>query len=305
MDRMRILILCAFAIAACGDGGGGGGGGGGAGSGIFPDSNPWNTDISGSPLDPKSDQYIASIGATGGLKADWSSVAGGNYGIPYVEVPADQKLVPVSFVDYEDESDPGPYPIPDNAPIEDGGDAHVIVVDRGNGWLYELYQGEKVSGGWQAANGAKWNLRSNNGRPPGWTSADAAGLPIFPGLARFDEVAAGEIKHALRFTVSRSQRGYVGPASHAAGSCALNSECPPMGLRLRLKASVDISGYPQQVRVVLTALKKYGMIVADNGSNWYISGAPAAGWIDDDLQKIRGIKGSDFEVVQSGAITAQ
>jgi hypothetical protein len=186
-----------------------------------------------------------------------------------------------------------------------GGDAHVIAVDRANGFLYELYQGQKVAGGWSAANGAKWNLKSNATRTIRWTSADAAGLPIFPGLARYDEVAAGEITHALRFTINSTQRGFVAPATHAAGSCAINSACPPMGLRVRLKAAVDISTYPAQVRVVLTALKKYGMILADNGSNWYISGAPNPGWIDDDLQKIRGIHGSDFEAVQHGAIQAQ
>jgi hypothetical protein len=299
---MRNLIFCLLVVGCSDGGGGGGGGGGGNGLPVFPSDNPWNTDITQSPVDPMSDQYIASIGLTGGLKADWSSIAGGNYGIPYVEVPKDQKLVPVEFTDYPDESDPGPYPIPDNAPIEDGGDAHVIVVDRGNGFLYELFVGEKASGGWRAAGGAKWNLQSNAGRPANWTSADAAGLPIFPGLARFDEVSAGEIKHALRFTASKTQKGWVAPASHSAGSCALNSECPPMGLRLRLKASVDISSYPPQVRVVLTALKRYGMILADNGSNWYISGAPAAGWNDDDLQKIRGIKGSDFEAIKASAI---
>jgi hypothetical protein len=249
--------------------------------------------------------YIQSIGSSTGLHADFSNIVDGAYGIPYVEVPPDQALVPVTFTDYPDESDPGPYPIPDNAPIENAGDGHVIVVDRGNGFLYELYQGMKVANGWSAANGAKWNLRSNAGRPAGWTSADAAGLPVFPGLARYDEVSAGAIEHALRFTVSASQKGYVAPALHAAGSCATGSSCPPMGLRVRLKASFDISSFGPQSRVILTALKKYGMIVADNGSNWYFSGAPDAGWNDDDLHQLRQVTGDQFEVVQAGPITPQ
>jgi hypothetical protein len=280
---------------------------GDGGSPIFPPDNAWNTDVSNAQVDPMSDQYIASIGLTTGLHPDFSSIAGGNYGIPYVEVPPDQALVPVTFTTYPDESDPGPYPIPDNAPIEGNGvgDAHCIVVDRGNGFLYELYQASHPSSGWRASNGAKWNLSSNMGRPMGWTSADAAGLPIFPGLARYDEVAAGAINHALRFTINSSQKGYVAPASHAAGSCALDSACPPMGLRVRLKASFDVSSFKPQTQVILTALKKYGMIVADNGSNWYISGAPNAGWDDDDLHQLGMVKGMSFEVVQTGPITPQ
>ena len=272
---------------------------------LLPPSNWWNTDITNAPVDPMSSQYIASIGGSTGLHPDFSSVAGGNYGIPYVEVPPTQPLVPVTFTVYPDESDPGPYPIPDNAPIEMGGDGHVIVVDRGNGFLYELYQGMKVTGGWSASNGAKWDLKSNAGRTPGWTSADAAGLPIFPGLARFDEVNGGAIPHALRFTVSSSQKGYVAPASHAAGSCALGSACPPMGLRVRLKASFDDSAFTPQAKVILEALKHYGMIVADNGSDWYISGAPDPGWNDDDLHHLGQITGDQFEVVQAGTITPQ
>lgn len=304
--RSSFALLGCLILAACGgtsatNPGTDPGSDGGT-SGIFPADNPWNTDISNAPVDPKSDQYIANIGASTGLHPDFDAIGDG---IPYVEVPSDQALVPVTFTDYPDESDPGPYPIPDDAPIENGGDGHVIVVDRGNGFLYELYQGSQGFGGWSAANGAKWDLRSNAGRPAGWTSADAAGLPIFPGLVRYDEVTAGAIHHALRFTVSRTQTGYVAPASHAAGSCALNSDCPPMGLRLRLKASVDISGYPPSVQVILTALKHYGMIVADNGSAWYISGAPDSRWNDDDLHQLNGITGSDFEVIASGPITAE
>jgi hypothetical protein len=270
---------------------------------IFPPDNPWNTDISNDPVDPNSDNYIASIGASVGLHPDFDSIGDG---IPYVDVPPTQLKVPVTFTSYPGESDPGPYPIPDNAPIEGGGDAHVIVVDRLNGYLYELYQGMKVASGWSAANGAVFNLRSNALRPAGWTSADAAGLPIFPGLVRYDEVTAGLIPHALRFTIAQTQKGYVSPARHAAGSCAYGSNCPPMGLRVRLKSSVVITTYPPSVQVILTALKKYGMFVADNsgGSNWYISGEPNASWNDSDLHKINGIIGSDFEVVQSGPITA-
>jgi hypothetical protein len=299
---MRLTIFAILACMGCG-GGGGGGGGGGPGSGIFPDDNWWNTPIDNAPVDPKSNDYLTSIGLDVGLKADWSSIAGGNYGIPYVEVPGDQKLVPIMLRDYADESDPGPYPVPLDAPIEQGSDAHVIAVDRTNGFLYELGEARREGDGWSAIVGAKWNLRENAKRTKDWTSADAAGLAIFPGLARFDEVAAGEIKHALRFTVSRTQEGYVHPATHSAGSCPINSNCPPMGMRVRLKASVDISGYPAQVRVVLAALKKYGLILADNGTNWYITGSPAAGWIDDDLQRIRNIRGRDFEVIETGPIT--
>ncbi len=279
---------------------------GGAGSvgQVFPASNAWNQEVDGThaTVDAMSDQYIASIGVGVGLHPDFDAQGDG---IPYVVVPKNQAEVPVTFVDYPDESDPGPYPIPDNAPVEDGGDGHVIVVDPGNGFLYELYQGMKVSGGWQASNGAKWNLQTGAPRPMGWTSADAAGLPIFPGLVRYDEVSAGAINHALRFTIDKSQKGYVAPASHAAGSCAINSACPPMGMRLRLKASVDISGYKDQPRVVLQALKTYGLIVADNGSNWYISGEPNANWNDDDMHTLGQIKGSDFEVISVGTITPE
>jgi hypothetical protein len=303
-----LSAAAALALGGCGDGNGGDGGGGSGGGGynaacptIFPADNPWNTDISSAEVDPMSAQYIASIGTTVGMHNDFDAIGDG---IPYVEVPPDQKLVPITFVDYPDESDPGPYPIPDDAPVEMGGDRHVIAVDRGNCRLYELFNATKVSGGWEASNGARWDLSSNAGRPAGWTSADAAGLPIFPGLVRYDEVQAGEINHALRFTVVYTQRGYVAPATHFASSDT-NPDLPPMGLRVRLKASVDISSYPPSVQVILRALKKYGMMVADNGSNWYISGAPDARWIDDDLAKISGIKGSDFEAIKHGPITTQ
>ena len=246
-----------------------------------------------------STQYIASIGATTGMHNDFDSVGDG---IPYVEVPANQAKVPIAFVAYGSESDPGPYPIPDNAPVENGSDKHVIAVDHGNCRLYELFHSAKTASGWQADSGAIWDLSSNAGRHPGWTSADAAGLPVFPGLVRYDEVASGTINHALRFTVASSQAGYVAPASHFA-SADTNPALPPMGLRVRLKASVDISTYPSSVQVILKALKKYGMIVADNGSNWYLSGQPDTRWIDGDLAKLKNIRGSDFEVVMHGPIS--
>jgi hypothetical protein len=309
---MRVLIFFALAASACSSSGGPGPGPGSDGGGlpqtgeVFPPDNPWNTDISDPdkfPVDPMSTDYLNSIGINTGLHPDFDSVGDG---IPFVIVPGNQPKVPITFTAYPDESDPGPYPIPYNAPVEGGGDMHVIAVDLDNGFLYELYNGSKIANGWQADNGAVFNLHSNALRPAGWTSADAAGLPIFPGLVRYDEVINQQaINHALRFTVDKSQKGYISPARHAAGSCALNSACPPMGLRLRLKASLDISTYPPSVQVILTALKKYGLIVADNGSNWYVSGEPNANWNDDDLHKLGAVKGGDFEVIASGPITPQ
>jgi hypothetical protein len=293
------------------DGGGGsGGGGGGSGGGggpmhgqVFPADNPWNSDISKAKVDPKSDDYITNMGANSGLHADFDAIGDG---IPFVFVSGAQKKVAVSF-DNAEESDPGPYPLADDAPIENGGDAHCIAVDFDNGKLYELYVADHSGGKWSAASGAIFDLNSNSQRPAGWTSADAAGLPIFPGLVRYDEVVnQKEIKHALRFTASRTMSGYVAPARHSAGSCDVgDSGCtaPPMGARLRLKASVDISSYPASAQVILTALKKYGMFLADNGSSWFISGEPNEAWIDDDIRQISGIKGRDFEVLETGPIT--
>jgi hypothetical protein len=291
----------------------GGTGAGGLGPGaalvtpLFPASNAWNTRIDASPVDPNSAALIASIGATSTLHADFgANWNGGQFGIPYVVVPGTQKKVPVSF-DYADESDPGPYPIPADAPIEGGanatGDRHVLVVDRDNRKLYELFDARPATGGgWRAGSGAVFDLTSNATRPAGWTSADAAGLPILPGLVRYDEVAAGHIDHALRFTVARSRKGYIAPARHFASSNTSTS-LPPMGMRVRLKASFDTSGYPTQTRVVLTALKTYGMIVADNGSNWYLSGAPDSRWNDDQLNALKQVPGSAFEVVAMGPVT--
>lgn len=275
---------------------------------LFPANNIWNTDISALPAAGNSASIIASIGSTGHLHPDFGAglYDGGPIGIPYVVVPSNQQGVNVSF-DYSDESDPGPYPIPANAPIEGGsgssGDRHVLVVQSGSCKLFETYASYPQSNGtWKAASGAVWNLNSNTLRPRTWTSADAAGLPILPGLVRYDEVANGVIAHALRFTVQNSQDTFVWPARHEASSHA-NTNYPPMGMRLRLKASVNISSFSAQNRVILTALKRYGMMVADNGSNWYISGAPDDHWNNDDLANLAKIPGSDFEVVDTSGLT--
>jgi hypothetical protein len=266
---------------------------------IFPADNAWNTDISMAPLDPRSDAWVASVGDTAAFHPDFGSV----YGIPYTTADASTALVPVTF-DYADESDPGPYPIPADAPIERGSDAHVIVVDTSACMLYELFAAQPGSMAWHAGSGALFDLRSNALRPAGWTSADAAGLPIFPGLARYEEAAAGEIRHALRFTAVRTQRGYVYPARHFA-STITDPNVPPMGARARLKASVDISGMTPQAQVVARALQQYGIILADNGSNWYVTGAPDTRWDDGDLDALKKLRGADFEFVQAGAVTTQ
>ena len=273
----------------------------------FPDNNPWNQDVSSSPIDPNSDNLIASIGLSTGLHADFGTVYDGHpNGIPYVVVAASQPKISISSFEYSDESDVGPYPIPQDAPIEGGpdgdGDRHILILDRENFILYELYHAFFAAGRWTAGSGAIFDLKTNDLRPAGWTSADAAGLPIFPGLVRYDEVVEqGEIRHALRFTVQRSRRAYVPPARHFASS-STDPNLPPMGMRVRLKQSFDVSGYPAQVQVILIALKKYGMFVADNGSNWFISGAPDARWNDDQLSTLRGVHGSDFEVIQMDSI---
>ena len=274
---------------------------------MFPPDNPWNTDISAYPVHPNSAAFVADINMTGNqfLHADFGSNPG--YGIPYIIVPQSQILIPIVFTEYGSESDPGPYPVPPNAPIEggaaSGGDRHVLVLNSGECKLYELYRAFYVGppgvDAWDADSGAVWDLNSNALRPEGWTSADAAGLPILPGLARYDEAASGAIKHALRFTVWRTQRGYIHPATHFAGSTA---SAPPMGLRLRLKASYDVSGYTGQARVILEALKRYGMIVADNGSSWFITGASDPRWDDTDLDQLKTVPGAAFEAVYTGEI---
>jgi hypothetical protein len=269
---------------------------------IFPASNPLNRDISQARVDPKSASYIAAIGASLHLHADFGTNP--SYGIPYAVVTRRQAKVPIRFSESGDQSDPGPYPIPPGARVEgagEEGDRHVLVLQTGACRLYELYAARRLGGGWEAGSGAVFKLRSNALRPEGWTSADAAGLPILPLLVRYPEVHAGRIDHALRVTVARTQRGYIHPATHFASS---NSEAslPPMGLRLRLKASFGLAGYHGQALVVLQALKRYGLIVADNGSSWYITGAPDPRWNDEDLNQLKSVPGSAFEAVHSGPI---
>jgi hypothetical protein len=273
---------------------------------IFPATNAWNQRVDQLPVAANSAQLIASMGATTGLHPDFGSglYDGRPIGIPFDVVSKKTPRSRVTF-DYADESDKVAYPIPKTVHIEGGrassGDRHGLLLDKDACRLYELYALSPSGRGWKAGSGATWSLRSNAVRPAGWTSADAAGLPIFPGLARYDEVARGTIDHALRFTVSRTRRAYVYPARHFASSSD-DPSLPPMGTRVRLKAGVDISGYPKQARVVLQALKTYGMIVADNGSNWYISGAPDPHWSNDALHALGGIKGSDFEVVDTSSL---
>jgi len=270
---------------------------------VFPPDNAWNADISSAPVHPNSDALIASCGATRSLHPDFGTTYEGvPWGIPYITVRGSQERVSVTF-DYADESDPGPYPIPRGAPIEGGpgssGDRHVIVVDTDNWKLYELFDAHPVNGGasWQAGSGAVFDLNSNSLRPNGWTTADAAGLPIFPGLVRYEEaVTQGAITHAVRFTCPVTRRAYVHPARHYASS-RTEANLPPMGMRVRLKAAVDISTFPPEVQVILAAMKKYGMLLADNGGGFYVSGAPDPRWNDANIDTMKRIKGSDFEVV--------
>jgi hypothetical protein len=269
---------------------------------ILPASNAINRDISSAPVDPRSAAYVESIGPSLHLHADFGTNPG--YGIPYVVVKRHQAKVPIHFSEYGGESDPGPYPIPPSAPVEgagEEGDRHVLALQEGSCKLYELYAARRLGGGWEAGSGAIFNLRSNALRPEGWTSADAAGLPIFPLLARYPEVHAGRIDHALRVTVPRTQAGYIHPATHLASSSS-DPNLPPMGLRLRLKADFGLSGYRGQALVILRALKRYGLIVADNGSSWYITGAPDRRWSDEDLDQLKTVPGSAFEAVSSGPI---
>jgi hypothetical protein len=308
---LRHVLLGAGALAALAAGGDGATGPGVPGPGttlagcpVFPADNAWNRDIRDAPVDPRSDAYIRSIGLDSRLHPDFASRT---YGIPFRVVPKGERRVPIRFTDYAGESDKGPYPVPPDARVEGGSDRHVLVLQRGTCKLYELFGARKRSPptrGWAAASGATWDLRSNALRHAGWTSADAAGLPILPGLARAGEVAAGarHITHALRVTVRRTQRAYVAPARHAASSDR-DPALPPMGLRLRLKQSYDISRFTGQARVVLQALKTYGLIVADNGSSWYITGAPDRRWDDDNLHSLGQVPGSAFEAVRTGPLT--
>lgn len=253
------------------------------------------------PVAPSTSTYVNTIGAATGVHADFGSGLwdGGPIGIPFITVPGTQTKYPASFT-YADESDPGPYAVPLTAPIEGGsastGDRHAISIDTDNCILYELYAAYPQASSWQAGSGSIFNLVSNALRPSGWTSADAAGLPIFPGLVRFDEILSGEIRHALRFTVPQTQRAFVWPARHYASSLT-GSQYPPMGVRFRLRANFDISGYSPTNQIILKALKKYGMMIADNGSAWFLSGAPDSRWDNSDLHNLGAVHGSDFEVV--------
>lgn len=268
---------------------------------LFPASNVWNKRVDKLPVAANSQAVISSIGLDVGLHPDFGTVWDGHpNGIPYTVAGKKTKRYRVSF-EYASESDRKRYPIPANVKIEGGSDHHALIVERDSCRLYELYALRKTSSGWSAGSGAIWNLRSNKLRPAGWTSADAAGLPMLPGLARYDEVARGHIDHALRFTVESTRRAYIYPARHFA-SDSTDPNLPPMGLRVRLRAGFDISGYPRQVRVILTALKRYGMIVADNGANWYISGAPDKRWSDDALHAIGNVTGANFEVVDTSTL---
>ncbi len=275
----------------------------------FASDNFWNTDISGAPVDANSGAIINFIGPTIGMHADFGSgqYQGSNIGIPYAVVGGTQSPVSINFTAYGDESDPGPMPIPGNASIEGdpnpgNGDRHVLVLDNSNCFLYELYSSyPNTDGSWNAASAAVWDLLANEQRPWTWTSADAAGLPIFPGLVRYDEVAAGQIQHAIRFTLPQSRAAMVLPATHWAAN-STDPNAPPMGMRLRLKAGYDISGFSTNVQVILSAMKKYGLIMADNGSAMYISGTPDSRWDNNDLHNLSQVPASAFEVVQMNPI---
>jgi hypothetical protein len=273
---------------------------------VFPATNRWNQDVSKLPVRSDSAALVRTISATGGLTKLHPDFGGhGAYGIPFILVGPKAIRVPIHYVWYGDESDPGPFPIPGNAPVEGGassnGDRHVIVLQEGTCHLFELYAAHWRGNRWDAGSGVNWNLASNTLRPLGWTSADAAGLPIFPGLVRYGEVASGSIHHALRFTVEATQRGYILPATHYASS-STNPSLPPMGLRLRLKAGYSLAHFHGQSLAILKALKTYGMIVADNGSSWYITGGADPRWNDNDLDQLKSVPGSAFEVVNTGPV---
>ena len=281
-----------------------------AGCAVFPADHIWNVPIDALPVDVNSAAYVATIGAGEYVHADfgsgeWPPGSGAPIGIPCVDVPGSQPQVPVTF-DYADESDPGPYPIPTSAPIEGGPDSeddrHVLVVDRDDCVLYELYYAfPQPDGSWQAGSGAIFDLKGYTLRPAGWTSADAAGLPILPGLVRYDEVAQGEIRHALRFTAPQTRRAYIWPARHYASDLT-EAQYPAMGQRFRLRADFDVSGFSPPVQVILRALKTYGMILADNGAPWYISGVPDERWSNDVLHELHQVHGSDFEAVDASSL---
>lgn len=266
---------------------------------IFPSDNPWNTDISKAKVDPLSDQYIASIGGAVALHPDFGHAT--DSGIPYVYVDNSEMKSTVKF-QYAKESDPGPYPIPASPPVEASGDAHILMIQTDECKLYEIFAADKQADGWHAGSGAIWDLKSNALRPDGWTSADAAGLPILAGLAKYGEASKGMMKHALRFTAESTQSAYASPARHSSGDGA-NKSLPPMGMRVRLKASFDTSKLTPQAKWVADTLKTYGMMLADNGGNWYITGAGDAGWDDNDLHNLNKIHGTDLEVIETGPLT--
>jgi hypothetical protein len=271
----------------------------------FPSDNLWNTDISNAPVDPNSANYINYIGATTTLHPDFGQglYAGQSMGIPYQIEAGTQPMVPVKLTAYGGQSDPGPMPVPANALIEGypkpgNGDRHVLVLDSGSCWLYELYNAHIKDGAWYAGSTAIWDMTINEQRPYTWTSADAAGLPIFAGLVRYDEVAAGAINHAVRFTLPVTQQAFTPPASHWASNVT-DANAPPMGMRMRLKAGFDISGFSPANQVILTALKQYGMILADNGSAIYITGMPDANWSNNDLHALTNITAASFDVISA------
>jgi len=269
----------------------------------FSSSSLWNTDISSAPVDPNSGTIISNWVGSVNVHPDWGTDP--NYGIPYVVVNGTQSLVNVNLGAYPDESDPGPMPVPANAPVEGGssstGDRHVLVLNNANCFLYELYNASPNSdGSWNADSTAVWDLLGDEQRPYTWTSADAAGLPIFPGLVRYDEVAAGKIQHAFRFTLSKTSAAFTPPASHSAATSS-DPTAPPMGMRLRLKSSYNISGFSAQMQVILTAMQKYGLILADNGSSLFVTGVSDSRW-GSDLDSLKTVPGSAFEVVQMNPV---
>ena len=299
LATLLLIIACAAAAAAQYPFGHGTGG-----CRVFPASSAWHENISKLPVSPRSSAYIASIGANATLHPDFGSNL--TYGIPYAVVPATQPRVAIHFTAYGDQSDRGPYPIPPGAPIEGGsgssGDRHVLVLQAQRCRLYELYSASpNPDGSWNAGSGAVFDLRSNRLRPDGWTSADAAGLSIFAGLIRYDEIQRGYIDHAIRFTAPQTQRGFIHPATHFASSSS-NPGLPPMGLRVRLKASFDISRFPRVARIILRAMKTYGLILADNGSPWFFQGATDPRWNDSALDSLKAVPASAFEAVQTGPI---
>ena len=267
---------------------------------LFPADNAFNTRIDGLAVRSDSATVIARTTSLGANHMQFDVYSDPAYGMYPISVPQSQALVPITYDQYGSDSDPGPFPIPLDAPQEGGGDKHILVVQQGTCQLYELWASHRSTSGWYAGSGAKWDLTKNSSRPAGWTSADAAGLPILPGLLRYDEVAGGTINHSLRFTVENTRQAYIAPASHAAG--VADTALFPMGARLRLKASYDISRFSGQSKVIATALKTYGLIVADNGQNWMISGQSDARWNDHDMDQVRAIPASALEYVDTGPV---